>query len=64
MLARPFLHTTRVVPADDFKAAARISSAATRSERLLAAPSETPIAWGCVSSTLNVSAVTTASPRL
>jgi hypothetical protein len=35
--------------ADDFKAAAGISNALTSSERLLAAPSETRMAWGWLS---------------
>jgi len=47
--------------ADDFNAAARISSARTNSARLLAAPSETPIALGWLSPTLNDSAVTIAN---
>jgi len=38
--------TTRVEAADEFNAVARISNALTSSERLLAEPSETRIAWG------------------
>jgi len=40
------LQTTRVEAADEVNAVARISNALTSSERLLAAPSETRIAWG------------------
>ena len=47
----------RATAADDRNAAARICSLWTSAERLPAAPSETLIACGCVSATLNVSAV-------
>jgi hypothetical protein len=40
------IQTVRPPAADDFKAAARIFNALTSSERLLAAPSETRMAWG------------------
>src|SRR5262249_30653392 len=61
-LIRARSHTTRVPAADDFNAVERISSALTSSERLAAAPREPLIACGWRSSTLNVSAVTIASP--
>jgi hypothetical protein len=56
------IQTTRFLAADDLNTAARNSNALTSSERLRAAPIETRIAWGWLSSTLNVFTVAMASP--